>query len=140
MVETIGGVNGFIKGNVHGAEQCSIVPNAINEMLCMGHQGVLRVFPVWPKNKDARFLNIRAWGAFLVSSALKGGVVQYVKIHSEQGRPCTMVNPWPGKPVDVYRDGKKVETLKGGRMVLKTEAGATVVLGPEGAGCPADAG
>jgi hypothetical protein len=65
--------------------------------------------------------------------------VKYVKILSEKGRPCTMVNPWPGKAVIVYRDGKPVQTLKGGRFVMKTEAGATVVLGPEGAGYPADA-
>ena len=106
----------------------------------MGHHNVLRVFPVWPKSKDARFMNIRAWGAFLVSSALKGGEVQFVSIFSEKGRDCTLANPWPGKSVDVYRDGKKVETLKGERVVLKTEAGVTVVLGPEGKGVPADAG
>jgi len=41
-----------------------------------------------------------------------------------------------GKSVIVYRDGRKVETLKGERFVLKTEAGATVVPGPEGAECP----
>jgi len=140
MVEAIGGVNGFTRGNVHGVENCSIVPNAINEMLCMSHRQVLRVFPVWPKNRDARFLNIRAWGAFLVSSALKAGEIQFVKVHSEQGRDCTLVNPWPGKAMDIYRDGKKVETLKGERVVLKTVAGATVVLAPEGAGCPAEAG
>jgi hypothetical protein len=140
MVEKVGDINGFTRGNVHGVENCSIVPNAINEMLCMGHHGVLRVFPVWPKSKDARFLNIRTWGALLVSSALKGGEVKYVKIHSEKGRPCTLVNPWPGKSVDVYRGGKKAETLKGDRFVMKTEAGVTVVLGPEGAGYPADAG
>jgi hypothetical protein len=136
MVVTVGDINGFTKGNVHGVENCSTVPNAINEMLCMGQGHVLRVFPVWPKSKDARFMNIRAWDAMLVSSALKGGEVQYVKIHSERGRNCTLVNPWPGKPVDVYRDGKKLETLKGERIVMKTEAGGTVVLGPEGTGCP----
>ncbi|MEI8372755.1 MAG: hypothetical protein WCJ35_07965 [Planctomycetota bacterium] len=133
MIEKVGDVNGFTRDNVHGVENCSIVPNAINEMLCMGHGHVLRVFPVWPKNKDASFRSIRAWGAFLVSSSLKDGVVQYVKITSEKGRPCTLVNPWPGKSMDVYRDGKKVEKLKGERVVLKTEAGATVVLVPEGA-------
>jgi len=115
-------------------EDSSTVPNTINEMLCMGHHDVLRVFPVWPKGKDARFPNLREWGAFLVSSELKGGIVQYEKITSEKGRPCNLVNPWPGKAIDVYRDGKKVETLKGERVVLKTEAGATVVLISEGAG------
>jgi hypothetical protein len=34
---------------------------------------------------------------------------------------------------------KKVETLKGERVMLKTEAGVTVVLVPEGKECPADA-
>jgi len=47
-----------------------------------------------------------------------------------------MVNPWPGKPVVVYRSGKRAETLNGERILLKTEAGGTVVLGPEGTGCP----
>ena len=136
MIEKVGGVNGFTRGNPHGVENCSIVPNTINEMLCMGHGHVLRVFPVWPKSKDARFMNIRAWDAFLVSSALKGGVVQYVKIHSERGRNCTMVNPWPGKSVAVYRSGKRIATLKGERIFMKTEAGGTVVLVPEGMGCP----
>ena len=117
-------------------EQCSTCPNTINEMLCMSHRQVLRVFPVWPKNRDARFWNLRAEGAFLVSSAMKGGTVQYVNIHSEKGRDCTVVNPWPGKQVDVYCDGKKVETLKGDRFVMKTKPGQTVVLGPQGAGAP----
>ena len=138
MIEKIGQPNGLHQGVLEGVENCSIVPNAINEMLCMGHGHVLCVFPVWPKSKDARFMNIRAWGAFLVSSELKGGEVRYVKIHSEKGRDCTLVNPWPGKAIDVYRDGKKVETLNGDRVVLKTEAGATVVLRPDGAGCPAE--
>ncbi|MEI6655279.1 MAG: hypothetical protein WCP45_10955 [Verrucomicrobiota bacterium] len=136
MVATVGDTNGFTKGNVHGVENCSIVPNAINEMLCTGHGHVLRVFPVWPKNKDARFQDIRTWDAFLVSSALKGGTVQSVKIFSEMGRPCTLVNPWPGKTIDVYRDGKKSATLKGERVVLKTEAGATLVLVGEGSALP----
>ena len=135
MVVAKGGTNGLTNGIVEGVENCSIVPNTVNEMLCMGHQGVLRVFPVWPKNQDARFRNLRAWGAFLVSSELKGGQVQQVTIRSEQGRDCTIVNPWPGKAVDVYRDGTKIATLHGERVTLKTDAGATVVLGPEGAGC-----
>ena len=74
--------------------------------------------------------------AFLVSSVLKGGMVQFVKIQSEKGRDCTIVNPWPGKAVVVYRDGRKIAMLKGDRLVMKTTAGVTVVLGPEGKGYP----
>lgn len=134
MVETKGGTNGFTIGISEGVENCSIVPNTINEMLCMGHGHVLRVFPVWPRNKDARFMNLRTWGAFLVSSELRGGEVRYVKLQSEQGRDCTLVNPWPGQAVDVWLNGKKTETLKGDRIVIKTEKGSTVGLQPEGSG------
>ena len=117
-------------------EQSSTVPETINEMLCMSHRQVLRVFPVWPRTKDARFLNLRAEGAFLVSSALKGGVVQSVKITSERGRDCTLVNPWPGKALNVYQNGSKLATLQGERVVMKTQPGATLILRQEGAPAP----
>jgi hypothetical protein len=39
MVRTRGAPNGFHKRNPHGIENCSTVPNTINEMLCMGHGG-----------------------------------------------------------------------------------------------------
>jgi alpha-L-fucosidase 2 len=117
-------------------EEGSTVPNTINEMLCMSHRQVLRLFPVWPKDKDAQFWTLRAEGAFLVSSQLKDGTVQFVKILSEKGRDCTIVNPWPGKKIVVYSNGKKIDTLKGDRVVLKTTAGETVVLGPKGKGYP----
>ena len=123
--------NGF-----QGSIESSTLPNALNEMLCMSHRQVLRVFRGWPKDKDARFWNLRAEGAFLVSAALKGGEVQYVRIHSDKGRDCTVVNPWPGKGASVYRDGGQVETLTGDRFTLKSKAGETFVLGPEGKGVP----
>lgn len=61
-----------------------------------------------------------------------GGKVQYVRIQSEKGRDCIIVNPWPGKAVIVYRDGKKVDALKGDRFTLKSKAGETITLGMEG--------
>jgi hypothetical protein len=137
MIEAIGQPNGFTAGNPHGVENCSIVPNTINEMLCMGHGHVLRVFAVWPKSKDARFMSIRAWDAFLVSSELKGGSVQYVKIHSERGRDCTLVNPWPGRKLVLTRSGKQAETLEGERITFKTQPGETITLNPQGAASPA---
>jgi len=128
MIENHTYSNGFIKGNPHGIENCSIAPCAINEMLCMGHQKALRVFGVWPKDRDARFGNLRAEGAFLVSSELKGGRVRYVWIVSERGRDCTMVNPWPERKARVERNGRKGETVRGERFVLKTTAGEVLML------------
>ena len=97
----------------------------------MSHRGVLRLFPVWPKDKGARFADIRAWGAFLVSSELKGGAVRYVTLHSEQGRPCTLVNPWPDRRVMVTHGDGRTETLAGPRFDIPTKVGEDLKLGPE---------
>ena len=132
MNQAKGGINGFTTGIVEGIENCSIVPNTINEMLCMSHNGVLRMFPVWPKNNDARFANLRTWGAFLVSSELKSGEVQYVDITSEQGRKCTIQNPWPDRGVTVTRGDGKTETVTGARFTLDTNAGEKLRLVPNG--------
>jgi len=136
LLERLGTGQGRMANGFQGSIESSTLPNTVHEMLCMSHRQVLRVFPVWPRNKDARFWTLRAEGAFLVSSELKGGTVRFVKITSEKGRDCTLVNPWQGKGIDVYQDGKKIDKLKGDRVVLKTKAGTTVILGPEGAGSP----
>ncbi len=122
--------NGFQKNNPHGIENCSTVPNTINEMLCMGHQNVLRVFPVWPRKKDASFTNLRIPGAFLVSSDLKNGHISHIRIYSEKGRKCTVVNPWIGKPVVLQRSGGVEEILEGRRLVISTSIGERLSLQP----------
>ncbi|MEI6972806.1 MAG: hypothetical protein WCL44_14975, partial [bacterium] len=126
-----------MRQNKHGMEKVATIPNTVQMMLCSVHQDVVRLYPAWPKNVDARFANLRQFGAFLVASELKGGEVQYVRITSEKGRPCTLVNPWRGQSVDVYRAGKKITTLKGDKLVMPTTVDMTVVLIPEGAWCPA---
>ena len=123
--------NGFSKGNIHGIENFSTVPNTVNEMLLQSHEGVLRLFPVWPKDQNARFGTLRARGAFLVSAELKNGVVTGVKITSEKGRDCAIVNPWPDKKVRVIRNGRKAETVGSDRFVVKTAVAEIIELNPE---------
>ena len=120
--------NGFQLGNPHGIENLSTVPNTINEMLCMGHKGLIRIFPVWPKSKDAAFTNIRCWGAFLVSGEMKAGRIQNVQIISEKGRDCMVLNPWPTTSIQITRNGKQAEVLTGERVVLQTKAGEVIEL------------
>ncbi len=124
--------NGFRGANPHGIENCSTVPNTINEMLCMGHGYVLRVFPVWPKSGKARFGDLRTWGAFLVSAEIADGQVQYVRVLSERGRECAMVNPWPGRKSVLHRKGGEKELLSGERFQIPTTPGEILLLGPEG--------
>lgn len=128
LIENKCAPNGFMKRNPHGIENCSTVPNTINEMLCMGHRGVLRVFPVWPREMDAAFAGIRVWGAFRVSAQLKDGKVQYVEITSERGRRCTIETPWPGHKVIVTRGGGETQTISGSRLEIETEVGETLRL------------
>jgi hypothetical protein len=99
---------------------------AVNEMLMQSHEGVIRFFPVWPKAQNARFRSLRAVGAFLVSAELTDGTVRGVKIHSEKGRGCTVQNPWPGKNVQLVRNGKAAETATGARFMLRTAVGETI--------------
>jgi alpha-L-fucosidase 2 len=93
---------------VHSLESVGAI-EAINSMLLQSHDHTIRVFPVWIKGKDARFKDLRACGAFRVSSEYANGRVTHVDITSEAGRPCSVMNPWIGKSCDVL-------SVSGGRQ------------------------
>ena len=119
--------NGFQFKNPHGIENSCTVANALNEMLCMSVGNVIRLFNI-PKGQNASFENIRTWGAFLVSASLRDGIISDVKIKSEQGRNCTIVNPWSDGKVQLIRNGKKAEVKEGSRISFTTSVSETVVL------------
>ncbi len=113
-----------------GIESLSAVPSCINEMLLQGYEGIIRVFPVWPKEKEASFKNLRTHGAFLVSSACKQGTVTQVEIESEQGRPCRVENPWGNGTCKLVRADGKEETLAGKVLDIDLKKGEKVQLCP----------
>ncbi len=115
-----------------GIEDSNGVPSCINEMLLQSFQGTIRVFPVWPEKRNARFHKLRAVGAFLVSSEYEKGRVKYILLHSEKGRECSVLNPWGDVPVHVYRSGGISGQYSGSRIVLKTEVEEDILLVPEG--------
>jgi hypothetical protein len=105
------------------------VPNTVNEMLCMGHGDVIRLFPVWPRDRDASFYQIRVEGAFLVSAKLAGGEVGGVTVLSEQGRDLHLLNPWKGRKIKVKStDGEQL--YEGERVRITTGKGVTYRLTP----------
>ncbi|MBV8252066.1 MAG: hypothetical protein JO154_05615 [Chitinophaga sp.] len=122
--------NGFQLNNPHGIENCSTVPNTVNEMLCMSNGKGLRVFAGWPENKDAQFENLRANGAFLVSAAKKDRQVIYVRVKSEKGRPLQLHNPWPGVEVEIHSNKRDTRKAAGEWLSMQTLAGETLVLQP----------
>ena len=112
MILNRGIPNGFLKENPHGIEQLNTIPDAIQEMMLQSCEGMIRIFPVWPRaeHPNAFFRNFRAWGGLEVSAALKDGEVERVSILSHKGHPCRVENPWPGKSVKVsYEYGRPDE-------------------------------
>ncbi len=86
--------NGFIYYGGGGIECCSAIPSTINDMFVQNYNGIMRIFPVWNKKKNASFKNIRTYGAFLVSSEVKNGEITHVHIHSEKGEKIRIISPW----------------------------------------------
>jgi alpha-L-fucosidase 2 len=122
--------NGFQLDNPHGVENAGTVANVLQEMCCMSVDHEIRLFSSWPEKLDASFQNIRAWDAFLVSARLSNGKVSGVKIRSERGRFCTLINPWREGSVELLRNGKKAGVLSGARLQFKTSVNELIEIRP----------
>jgi hypothetical protein len=85
-----------------GGVETSGCIEAINSMLLQSNEDVLKLFPAWFTDKPASFKRLRTRGAFLVSSSISNGMVEYVDIYSEKGKACSLKNPWPEKEVCVF--------------------------------------
>ena len=55
----------------------------------------------------------------------------FVRIKSERGRTCNVVNPWPGSKVTVFKNGEKTDTVSGLRFTLASEGDDQIRLAPE---------
>ena len=104
--------NLFVYYGGGGIECCSAVPTCINEMLLQSHEGIIRLFPVWPKHKDASFKTLRADGAFLVSASLKNGAIRDVTVTSEKGGTCKVQLPWSESATIRQTGGRSQPSLK----------------------------
>lgn len=89
------------------------------------------MFPSWPKDWDASF-TLLAHGAFLVSSSMAKGQIEFVEIKSRLGGECRLRNPWPDKTVTLYRNDNKTENLSGPLLKFQTAKGETITLMPTG--------
>lgn len=107
--------NGFLKENPHGIEELNTIPDAIQEMMFQSHEGILRIFPVWPKTEhpNASFKGFRGCGAFEVDASLKRGEVEEIVVISHMGHPCVMENPWEKGEGELIRSDGRREKLSG---------------------------
>src|SRR5438270_8031137 len=81
------------------------LPAVLNECLLQSYSGTLRLFPNTKNLGPARFRNLRATGAFVVSAAWDGKIVSAVEILSERGATARIVNPWGAAKPQVMRLG-----------------------------------
>ena len=111
--------NGFLKENPHGIEQLNTIPDAIQEMMLQSYEGVLRIFPVWPKKQhpNAAFRGMCAWGGFEVDAVLRDGDVEKVTIISHKGHDCKIQNPWPARTVKVSYEYRQEEPVYAGEYL-----------------------
>ena len=98
----------------------------LQEMMLQSWDGAIRLFPYWPKDRDAAFKTFRAQGAFLVSSEWKGGRIGKTMVFSEKGADCHVHGTWR------VRDSAGVEVAttqdEFGRQCFKTCSGKTYEL------------
>lgn len=123
--------NFTIDDGYHGIEKSGAI-EMINRMMMQSHEGIIKVFPNWLEEDDAKFVDLREKGAFLVSSEYDGNLkeVKYVDIFSEKGKDVSIVSPWGEGAVIIDEEGNIVDVTKGTTSYteevtysFKTEAG-----------------
>jgi hypothetical protein len=75
---------------------------AVSELLIQSVGDIIRLFPAWPKEKAARFKNLRTQGGFLVSAGQEHGKIGPVEVTSPAGGRLRLLSPWPS--ISVVRD------------------------------------
>jgi hypothetical protein len=107
------------------------LPAVINESLMQSYTGVIRLFPNWPVEKNAAFETMRAAGGFLVSSSIKNGIVEEIRIFCENDNELKLYNPWSENVnVQVVIDKAETGLTKGQIIQLKVKKGQLVSFKP----------
>jgi hypothetical protein len=106
--------NGLFYWQAHGfymTEQTAVA-GLINEFLLQSVENIIRVFPAWPKDKDASFTKLRARGGFLVTAVQQGGNITKLEITSTLGGKLRLLDPWTGGIVE--HETKPGQTIRPG--------------------------
>lgn len=106
IIQKRGLPNGMFRYAGGGLENSSAIPSTVNEMLLQSYEGILRLFPVWDRTRDASFRGLRAFGAFVVDGRIAEGQISAV-IRSECGMPLTVEAPGAGY-VLITGEGRRI--------------------------------
>jgi alpha-L-fucosidase 2 len=97
---------------------------AVQEMLLQSHNGVIEVFPATPDTwQEASFHQLRAEGAFVISSEKEKGKVKTISIISEKGGELRIRNVFEHFQVD-----QATHQLAGDVIVIDTKPGQKITI------------
>lgn len=126
--------NGLYANPSHGYEAAGAL-EAINSMVLQSQHDFVWLFPMWPNDRAARFKDLRAHGAFVISSSVdSSGVVGTTFVHSEKGATLKIRKPWATTSVVNSVGASIPATVAGDLISFATVAGETYTL--TGTGSP----
>lgn len=100
------------KSPIRSANSNTGIAKAINEMLLQSCDRIIRVFPAIPSDwRDCRFIDLRAVGAFLVSSEIKNRKIDYILIESLAGKRCKVINLFDDEEMEVTESNKRIKQV-----------------------------
>lgn len=98
--------------------------SAVQEMLLQSYNGVIDVFPAIPEAwRDVSFHQLRAEGAFLISSKMENGKVKTITIVCEKGGELKIRNVFETFQVD-----RSTHQLTGNVIVINTQPGQKITI------------
>jgi hypothetical protein len=101
----------------------------VSELLLQSVGNVMRVYPSWPANRNAKFTRLRAQGGFLVSAEMNSGVIGDITVKSTAGGMARLVSPWPTIQVR-FQDNSTQQLTPGAQSIVQvaTTGGQTYVF------------
>ena len=107
--------------------QQTAVSGLITEFLIQSVDNIVRIFPAWPRDKEAEFSNLRTRVGFLVSARQGDGLISNLTVESTAGGELQLVSPWdqirvkyPDGSVDALTPDSRgmvsVSTVKGQKL------------------------
>ncbi len=108
--ETVASVSGRAAQKIDDIDVLREEVNRHPERVLNSRGGRMHLFPCVPDWAAIAFRRFQARGGFAVSAVKKPDGVSFVQIEARRDNTCRVMNPWPGRPVEVCEE-------PGGRVV-----------------------
>jgi hypothetical protein len=104
------------------------LPAVINECMMQSYNGIIRMFPNWPVDKDASFKTLRAAGGYLVSSSIQDGAIGEITMLCEHDGELRLYNPWGSEAGVKVTSGDQEQILEGPIVRMPVNKGQQLLI------------